>query len=126
MSKQKVSKGAKAAAAATAEVTATQPQAEPMSKADAVRKALAAGKELPTEGVAYVKAEFGVEVSPAMFSAYKAAEKKKADRGAAPKATTDGPRVGNGEAVEFVRQVKGLVEQYGAQAVRDMVKVFDQ
>jgi hypothetical protein len=42
-----------------------------MSKAEAIRRALAAGHEGPQEGTAYIHREFGIEVAPQHFSATK-------------------------------------------------------
>src|SRR5882762_7309855 len=49
-----------------------------ITKSEAVRRALADGVDQPTEGVAYIKDNFGLEISPGHFSAVKAGEKKKA------------------------------------------------
>jgi hypothetical protein len=42
-----------------------------MSKAEAIRRALAAGFEGPQEGTSYIRKEFGIEVAPQHFTATK-------------------------------------------------------
>jgi len=114
---------------------------ESINKANAVRRALAAGFDMPSTGVAYIKEEFGIEITTQMFSSYKTSEKKKAqeegEQPAAPKtravaeapaskaekkATKSAPS--DASAAEFARQVKMLVDLYGADAVKDMATVF--
>jgi len=59
-----------------------------ISKADAVREALAQGKEGPEEGTDYIRSQYGIEMTRQSFSSYKAQEKArqaKKQSGAAPK-----------------------------------------
>lgn len=49
----------------------------PVSRSEAVRRALDAGHEAAEDGVAYIRAEFGIELSPSLFLAAKATERKK-------------------------------------------------
>src|SRR4051794_28185878 len=51
--------------------TVEQADGKALSKAEAVRRALAAGHEGPQEGTAYIRDEFGIEVAPQHFSATK-------------------------------------------------------
>jgi len=58
-----------------------------MSKMEAVKRALADGKDSRAEGIAYVKETFGIELSPNHFSNYKSkilAGGKKKRRGRPP------------------------------------------
>lgn len=89
---------------------------------------MAAGRDDPTDGAAHVKAEFGLDVTPAVFSTYKAAERKKAGRAADKAVPTAAVKAAgkNADPVAFVRQVKELVDVYGAAAVKDMVRVFEE
>src|SRR3954447_9138571 len=48
-----------------------------ISKADAVREALSAGKESPDEGVEFIKDRFGIEISKTHFSSSKSKFKRK-------------------------------------------------
>ncbi len=43
-----------------------------VSKADAVRQAMAAGMESPGDGVAYIKTHFGIDLPKPMWSSYRA------------------------------------------------------
>lgn len=118
-------------APASADAAMTTPAAK-ISKADAVRKAVAAGKDNPTEGSSFIKAEFGLDITPAVFSTYKTADKKRAlggacvakDRKTRAGAEPTGQRVGNGGPVDLVRQVKELVDQYGVATVKEIADVF--
>jgi hypothetical protein len=53
----------------------------PMTKADAVRAALAKGIGNPTDGVKYIKLTFGVDMPKQQFSVYKSEFKKRAGKG---------------------------------------------
>lgn len=68
-----------------------------MTKAEAIRRALAAGHEGPQEGTAYIRKEFGIEVAPQHFSATKSQIKsregsKKGKLGRKPKHLTPDPQ----------------------------------
>ena len=52
-------------------------RAAPGSNSEAVKRALAAGVENPSEGTAYILKEFGITVSTSLFLAVKATERKK-------------------------------------------------
>jgi hypothetical protein len=101
-----------------------------MTKADAVRSAIAAGVDKPADGAAYVREKFGLDVSPQQFSTYKSIANKKAGKApgrrgrkaAPPAAPTNGRRGSN--PADLARQVKALIGQFGAVAVSDMVAVF--
>ena len=54
-----------------------------ITKSEAVRRALADGVDQPADGVAYIRDNFGLEISPTHFSAVKSTEGKKGE--AAPK-----------------------------------------
>lgn len=98
-----------------------------VTKAEAVRTALADGFETPAEGVAYIRDKFGLDVPNQMFSSYKAAAKKK-DAGG-----SKGVRVGrpgrNGKpsdaaVLEVAGQVKTLVDKHGYPTVRACLDLF--
>ncbi len=113
----------------------------PPSGSEAVRKALQAGLEGPQEGIAWVRQQFGIEISPSHFNAVKATERKKGwtkngKPGRKPKAkathpaddvTTPGESQGHGES-DLIRspgatrppaaspgneQVKRIVDLFG-------------
>jgi hypothetical protein len=109
--------------------------AEPKSttKTDAVKAAIAAGKDMPTEGVQWIKETHGIDIDPQHFSAIKSQARKKAGgpparRGRKPRTASNGTGLGGGRAsaspADLARDVKRLVEQYGAAAVKDMAGVF--
>lgn len=109
------------------------------TKADAVRQAITEGKEVPQEGVAYIKEKFGLDITPQQFSTYKSIAKKKAAgsgtgvgngrRGGGRRKTVrtavDAGSNGMGNAADLARQVKSLVDAYGAGQVKSMVEVFE-
>jgi hypothetical protein len=102
------------------------------TKAHAVREALKEGIEAPQDGVAYVKEKFGLDITAQQFSTYKSIEKnrktnKKGDEsGPAPARRSQRLKVpaAASNPAELARQVKELVQQYGAAAVTDMAAVF--
>ena len=110
-----------------------------ITQKEAVKQAIAAGKDQPKDGVAYVKETFGMELSTGGFStlktqlksAGKTPGKKKRGRpaGVSTSAPTPAPKKAsmNGHMAnpaDLARGVKSLVEQFGAAAVTDMAKVF--
>jgi hypothetical protein len=104
------------------------------TKAHAVREALKDGIDTPQDGVAYVKEKFGLDITAQQFSTYKSIEKsnkkkKKGDEsGPAPARRSQPLKVPAtaSNPADLARQVKGLVQQYGAAAVSDMVAVFGE
>jgi hypothetical protein len=111
-------------------------QTDPKTKVEAVRRALAEGVDSPTEGVAFIKEHFGLEVSPGMFSAYKSqmrskkgkpgrkpGRKPKSESGTASAAgVSKAPTTDN--LVGAVATVQQLVQQLGAETVRGLVDLF--
>ena len=130
-------------------------EAPAMSKMDAVRAAIRGGAAMPQAGAAHVKERYGIDISPNVFSSHKtkvmrelAAEAgspppeppKQADavgqdapKAAAPKAeakpatpkAAPKPPADSGSPADLARQVKQLVEKYGAGSVREMADVFE-
>jgi hypothetical protein len=116
----------------------TEGAAEKITQKEAVKRAIAAGKDSPGDGVAYVKDQFGITLNNGAFSTIKSQLKK------ASGATTRGRKPGrpaasaNGVArtggmtssgktpnpADLARGVKLLVSQYGAEAVKSMAEVF--
>ena len=114
-------------------------QKDKLTQKEAVKQALAAGKESPADGVAYVKEQFGITLNNGAFSTLKSQLKKGSGKGSTrgrkpgrPAASANGAsRTGgsssSGKAAnpaDLARTVKALVNQYGAEAVRDMASVF--
>jgi hypothetical protein len=111
-----------------------------VSKAEAVREALAAGKEMPEEGVAYLLDHFGIVMDRQTFSSNKSQEKareaKKAEAapkgkpGRKPKAAVEGylappPKArGNGDVLETLEALKPLIASHGAQKLHRLVDLL--
>ena len=115
--------------------------AEKITQRVAVERALAAGKDSPNDGVAFVQEQFGITLNNGSFSTIKSqikkaggatAGNKKRDRPAASANGSATPaRAGgissSGKApnpADLAQAVKTLVKQYGVAAVADMAKVF--
>lgn len=113
----------------------------PVSKSEAIRKALAAGFEGPQEGSAYIRSQFGLDVGPRHFSAVKAHEKSKdtavskgrppARRGrprsiegilSAPKLQV--PATGEGELIAALEAMKPLVASLGVDKVKRIAELL--
>lgn len=104
-----------------------------MTKADAVRAALAEGLDTPEEGTAYIKEKFGLDVTKPQFSTYKSIGKKKA-KGGAGKTRQAAParsqalavpaRATNGDVSLAVEAIKTLVDQLGVDQVQRIAEVF--
>lgn len=104
----------------------------------AVKQAIAAGKDSPSDGVAFVKEQFGITLNNGAFSTIKSQLKKAG--GATPRgrkpgrpaasangATRTGGISSSGKTpnpVDLARGVKLFVSQYGADAVKSMAEVF--
>jgi hypothetical protein len=76
-----------------------------ITKAEAVRQALAAGNELPEDGVGYIKRIHGIDMPRQIFSSYKTQEKarqaKQGTQAVAPKDKPGrNPKEGQGQAIE--------------------------
>jgi hypothetical protein len=111
-----------------------------VSKAEGVRQALAAGKESPEDGVAYLLDNFGIVMDRQTFSSNKAQEKarqaKKAGAaptgkpGRKPKITVEGylapptkPR-GDGDLLETLEALKPLLASHGADKLHRLVDLL--
>lgn len=105
-----------------------------VTQKEAVKQAIAAGKDQPKAGIEFIKTTFGMELASGSFSTLKSLlkseggtkEKKKPD-GPAGVATPKVHPVGNGKAAnaaDLARGVKALVALHGADAVAEMAKVF--
>jgi hypothetical protein len=95
-----------------------------MTQRAAVKRALAAGKETPSEGVAYIKERFGITLTNPTFSTIKCQIKKAAHPRAMPISAAARTTRGAAITIDLARQVKELVERYGADSVKELVAVF--
>ena len=125
-----------------AEVEGDEPGPPPrgIKKVDAVRNALAAGKDSPDEGTAYIRQHYGIDMANTQFSTVKSQLKKKesgqpALKAAAPrkrKPVVEGyvappPKArseGEPDVLLALESVKELVETYGADQVRRIVDLL--
>ena len=123
--------------------------AKPVTKSQAMDAAMAAGADMPAEGVAYVKEHFGLEVSNKQFSTHKSMVKQMAAIDARPKSAKPlpvpktavakatpvpaavepatpppAPVRPAASAADLARQIKSLVADHGAGAVGEMLDVF--
>lgn len=89
-----------------------------LSKSDAMRKALAAGKTKPTEAVQWIREQFGLEVGAQYFSTFKATEEKKGTPKSKP--VTGKPVQSD---IELALQVKELVQRVGAEQLKQWIEV---
>ncbi|MDY3551377.1 hypothetical protein R5W24_000453 [Gemmata sp. JC717] len=121
----------KKAAEPTAETPAedTAPPAEkPITQRVAVERALAAGKELPADGVPYVLKEFGIALSNQAYSTIKSkintASKKTPSKAAPAAARSTAPVKAPVGVAGQVETIKSLCEQLGADEVISIAKLF--
>jgi hypothetical protein len=111
-----------------------------VSKADAVRAALAEGVDTPDEGIAFIQKRFGIEMDKPTWSSYKSAEKTRKAKAAG----GDPPRVGrppvhppsvespastppHGSApnvAQSIEAIKDLVDTLGVEQVVAIAKLF--
>jgi len=97
-----------------------------LTKADAIRAAIKAGIESPTEAEKYIRKRFGLEVSRTHFSASKSQMRKAENAGA-----VDGylapPKIdaiGDGDLLDALEKMKPLVASLGADKVKRIVDLL--
>jgi hypothetical protein len=106
-----------------------------MKKSDAMREAIKRGIDKPQAASEFIKSEFGLDVTPQVFSSFKSISKKKGDTPSAvrvrrAKAATavvamqNGHAAATGGAVDLAKQLKSLVTRYGADEVSGMLAVL--
>ncbi|WP_422929655.1 hypothetical protein [Singulisphaera sp. PoT] len=120
------------------EATTTEKTFPPVSKAEAVRRAVAAGNERPAEGVDYVLDEFGIEMDNKTFSLNKAQQKSRDARKAESAPRVEGGRPidgilappprkapsGGGDLIDVMERMKPLVAQHGAEQVKRLADLL--
>ena len=103
-----------------------------ITKTEAVRRAIAAGVSKPTEGVDFIRREFGLDLKPQHFSTYKTQIQKQQGKkprhkakakGTAP-VTASRTSEATSNPLEAARQVKDLVDHLGPETVRGLVDLF--
>lgn len=115
--------------------------ASSVSKAEAVRQAMGEGLDSLDEIEGFLKSRFGIEMPRAQLSAYKAQTKKKAaggdestkpKRGRKPRqmaemghvATSKVEAKGDGDLLDALKAIKGLVSAHGVAKVHEMVDLL--
>ena len=109
-----------------------------MSKSKAIRSALEKGYSMAKDGVVYIRNTYGLDVSPAVYSAQKSKLKAKDELPAPPAqspakdSASLSPLMASGKAparanvLADVKLVKELVDRHGAGAVLQMVELFEK
>ncbi len=113
-----------------------------VSKSDAARAALDAGHAGPQEAIAFIKKNFGIDMSPQHFSAVKSIVKKKeaeaagaSTKAASPKAKSSAiegylappPRSHtkpDADLLDAMESMKPLIAQYGSDKVKRIVDLL--
>ncbi|WP_165253216.1 hypothetical protein [Paludisphaera soli] len=104
-----------------------------ISKAQAVRNALGEGLEDLGDIEGFVKSRHGIDIPRQMISAYKAMEKKRAEKKSDPKrkprsgepaAPRKSLRSGEMDVLEVLEAMKPLVEAFGAEKVKRLVDLL--
>lgn len=99
-----------------------------VKKIDAVRAALAEGIEKPDEAVAWIKEKFGIDLPKPQWSSYRSQIKsKEAGKTATPRQPSQLPPTPakQGDVVDALETIKGLVQQLGADRVKRIVSLFE-
>jgi hypothetical protein len=94
----------------------------PMTKREAVRQAIKAGKSKPTEGVKWIKENLGITIVETHFSINKSAIRKQE----AERARRNGAPVLSGDSLplDLLHSIKQLISHHGHARVRDAVTLF--
>jgi hypothetical protein len=101
-----------------------------VKKVDAVRQALAAGVDNPTDAVAHIKKTFDLDITSQQFSTYKSVLKAKEGKTTGKKMAVRKPNAhaaSKGQAINMLdlETVKALVQRMGADQVRQIAGLFE-
>jgi hypothetical protein len=92
---------------------------------DMARAALAEGIEQPSDGVAYIKAKFGVELPKPMWSSYRAQLKAREQKasGPTPKPAASPEHGGGGETdlITAMETLKPFVAEHGPERLKPII-----
>ena len=126
----------KAAKPAPADALApAAPDQRTIKKAEAVRQAIAAGMDTPADGVAFIKAKFGIEMDTKTFSLNKSQQKARLAKGTIKLKRGRKPKVegylappakakGEGELLAALETMKPLVASLGADTVKRLADLL--
>ena len=98
-----------------------------ITKAEAVRRALAEGIESPKAGVVFIKDRFGIEIAPMHFGAQKSQirQKERATKGESEGRSRREPRSsGQGELLAAMEAMKPLVASLGVEQVKRIAELL--
>lgn len=103
--------------------TAEEPQ---ITKAEAVRRALAEGIESPKAGVVFIKEKFGIDIAPVHFGAQKFQIRKRERELMGEIEDTGRGRSARGQddLVKSMETLKVLVEQLGVDKVKRLAELL--
>lgn len=105
---------------ATGKVIGGGESTEKVSKADAVRACLAEGVTKPQDASEWIKAKYGIDIAPQVFSSYKSSLGKKAEGGSSAHGKQSG-----GVDMATLEEVKKLVDKVGAAQVKQLAGFFE-
>jgi hypothetical protein len=97
-----------------------------ITQADAVRQALASGVVSSKAGMEFIKKKFGMTMKPQAYYSYKSQLLRRNGKGK-PLARKLAPAPAKARGTNDLgdlRTVKGLVDKYGAQHVKEIVELF--
>jgi len=110
-----------------------------ISQAEAVRQAIAAGKDLPSDGTDFIMTNYGIDMTNQTFSSYKSQQKirdnkqnghsssgPKSSQGVEGYLAPPSKRSLNGETdvLEALEAVKPLIAQHGVEQLKRMVDLL--
>lgn len=114
---------------------------ESISKSEAIRRALAAGIDTPTDGAQYIRRVFGIEVTSRHFSATKARQKNRDSKLSTPVRRRQNPKVeseggeptpppqthkeGEGDLLNTLEALKPMIARHGAEKLKRMVDLLE-
>jgi hypothetical protein len=96
-----------------------------MTKFEAVKQALAGGRDSAREAMPWIKEQFDLDINEPTFNSYKSSIKNKARKEQEPEPQGEGFK-GEVDPLEAARAVKELVEKYGAKTVKGLADLFDR
>jgi hypothetical protein len=98
---------------------------EKITQKEAVKRALAAGKDSPSDGVAFVKEQFGITLNNGGFSTLKTQLKKASGATPAKRGRKPGRPAASSNGTAKTGGISSSGKA-GAEAVRDMASVFEE
>jgi hypothetical protein len=114
----------------TTKVNETTPKTtETISKTEAIRRALAAGRDKPSDVVQWIKEQYDMDVSSQMISTVKYGLAKQGvtttgkGNPARPVRPAARSTTAGSISIDLVKQMKAMIQEHGAESVRDAVEL---